>query len=162
MDVDDEVEPSSTVSKAKGKGKEVASTSASASGDDDEDAEDVEELVVEKKKFDYATAPNGLDPVKGAAAALSKSIKVKKTRKAKTREYSFLLCLSPLSLFLTSEKTRSSQPGSKLTFLSSLLPPSFLRFVPPFTAYVEFGDFKKPPMSMAETKKGNKSMIFHS
>ncbi|KAL7411457.1 hypothetical protein BDY24DRAFT_131367 [Mrakia frigida] len=112
MDVD-EVAEQSSVSKGKGK---------AAVEEVDADADDVEDSLVgveqggEKKKFDYATAPNGLDPVKGgagAAAALSKSIKVKKTRKPKT-------------------------------------------------PYVEFGDFKKPPMSMAETKKGNKSMTFHS
>jgi len=110
MDVD-EVEPSSTISKAKGKGKEAASISASASGDDEEEVDDVEEAVVEKKKFDYATAPNGLDPVKGAAAALSKSIKVKKTRKAKTREYPYIF-LSRFSCSWLSERRRDESNRS--------------------------------------------------
>jgi hypothetical protein len=42
--------------------------------------------VVPEEKFDYSSVPNGLDPVRGgaaAAAAASTSVKVKKTRKPK-------------------------------------------------------------------------------
>lgn len=76
------------------------------------DEEEEEEEKPEKKKFDYATAPNGLDPVKGGARAEGgmKSVKVQKKRKEKKRTSRSAVCFT----------LNSKDIASRLTHLSCL------------------------------------------
>lgn len=68
------------------------------------------------KSFDYASVPNGLDPVKGAVAKASKSISVQKQRKPKKGPF-FPACLLFASLawvYADAHRDRPRQPTSSM------------------------------------------------
>jgi exosome complex exonuclease RRP6 len=116
----------------KGKGREVSPPPAKV---DDLTTPAALNAKVTGKPFDYSAVPNGLDQV----VKQDNPNKLKKAKKVKKRA-SEHVCAA------------KCPPKQKLTLL--------LASTHALAAVVQYGDFKRPPQSMAETKKGNKNMTF--
>ena len=116
----------------KGKGREVSPPPAKV---DDLTTPAASTAKVTGKPFDYSAVPNGLDQV----VKQDNPNKLKKAKKVKKRA-SEHVCAA------------KCPPKQKLTLL--------LASTHALAAVVQYGDFKRPPQSMAETKKGNKNMTF--